>query len=59
MTLRINITISEKSLEIIDKSAEENYNGNRSQFLSDAGLEYSEKLSKRQDKTSKGKKVRK
>lgn len=44
--VRINITISKKVLEIIDKAVKKHYEGNRSKFLSDAGLEYAEKLGK-------------
>ncbi len=48
--MRINITLSDKILEVTNKAAKKHYKGNRSKFLGDASLEYSEMLDKRDNK---------
>jgi metal-responsive CopG/Arc/MetJ family transcriptional regulator len=46
MSLRINISVSQVIKKIIDEAAKKFYNGNRSQFLADAGVKYAEELNK-------------
>jgi uncharacterized protein (DUF1778 family) len=46
MSLRINVSVSKVIKKIIDDAAKKFYNGNRSQFLADAGVRYAEELNK-------------